>query len=234
MRLPALALCLLASVAAAQPAPEALLAAWADGQAAADVGTVVLAERVDRVIEGPRGGVEVALSGTVRYPRDGRPERDVETVTVDGREATGERGGAVRRRLGRAFGPAGRDVAAPPPLPLGALARLAPDGPARADRVGDVEAWRVALRPARGRGRRVEAWFSRTADPRLLRTRTEARRRGARLVRETDYARGGGLDLPAEVRATATVRQRRRLRDYVVTVRSRARYRAVRVERGGR
>ena len=236
---PALVLCLLASGAVAQPAPEALVAAWVAGQerAARDVDAVVLAERVEREVEGPRGAMTVAFAGTVRYARGARPERAVEDVTVDGREASPERGGAVRERLGRAFGPAGRDLAAPPPLPLVVLARAEPDGPAVADRVGAEAAWRVALRPApdgRAARRRVEAWFSQSPAPRLLRTRTETRHRGARLVRETAYGRDGGLDLPREVRTTATVRQRRRLRDYVVTVRSVGGYRAVRAERGGR
>ena len=234
---PALVLCLLGSGAVAQPAPGALVAAWAEGQggAARDVEAVVLTERVEREVEGPRRAMGVTFAGTVRYARGGRPERTVDAVTVDGRDASAEWGGAVRERLGQAFGPAGRDLAAPPPLPLAVLARAEPDGPAVADRVDGEAAWRVRLRPARReRGGRVEAWFSRADAPRLLRTRAERRHRGARLVREVDYARTAGLDLPRDVRTTATVRQRRRLRDYVVTVRSAGRYRVVRAERGGR
>ena len=221
---------------AAQPSPDALVAAWAEGQGAAarDAGAVVLAERVEREVEGPRGRMRVGHDGAVRYAPGARPERTVGEVTVNGRTLPAERGRAARRRLGRAFGPAGRALAAPPPLPLAVLAGAEPDGPAVAGRVDAGSAWRVRFRGARG-GLRVEAWFSRSAaPPRLLRTRTESRHRGARVVREVDYARDGGLDVPRDVRTTATVRQRRRLRDYVVTVRSEGRYERQAAGPGGR
>ena len=222
---------------AAQPAPDALVAAWAEGQSAAarDVGAVVLAERVEREVDGPRGRMRVGHDGTVRYAPGARPERAVDGVTVDGRALPADRGGAARRRLGRAFGPAGRVVAAPPPPALEALTGARPHGPTEADRVGAEAAWRVVLRAGPdARPRHVEAWFSRSAAGRLLRTRTESRHRGGRVVREVDYARAAGLDVPRDVRTVATVRQRRRLRDYVVTVRSEGRYRLLAVERAGR
>lgn len=226
-------LCLLGSSAASQPAPQALLSAWAEDQQDAfrGVESVTLAEQVAHAVEGPRGATEVVFRGTIRYARGAQPERDVESVAVDGRTEDRERGGRARRRLGRAFGPAGRELAAPPPLPLPALASAEAAGTATADRVDGEDAWRLAL--GGRRGRRAEVWFSRsrTAPPRLLRTRTETRHRGARVVRETDYARSGSLDLPREVRTEATVRQRRRLRDYVVTVRSVGRYRPAPPER---
>jgi hypothetical protein len=238
MRLALLALLVpLAAVASAAqsaaqdlPDAQAVLDAWAADwrRAAAEVESVEMDETLERVLEGPRRPFDVTAEGSVRYRRGAGPERTTRRVTVNGREVDPERAG---RRLGRAFGPAGREVAGPPPPP-NALLRRVERAEIEEDRARGRPAWRVTFRPAVGPADRVTAWFTRSERaPRLLRLRAEGRRPGGSAFREVDYVRVDGLDLPLAARAEATVRQRRRLREYVVTLRASARYTGHRVVR---
>ena len=210
-------LLLLAAAAHAQPAPDALLDAWrADWRrAASGVEAVTARESSAWTVEGPRGRTRVEARGTLRYD-GGRPERSLDEVRVDGRRVSADRGRGQGRRWERAFGPAGREVHAPPALPGVALARADARGIAE-DRIGGTPAWRVDLDTPLDEAR---VWFTRSASsPRLLAARFEGRRpRGGRIVREVRYVRVEGLDVPAEARTTFTARQRRRLREYFVTL----------------
>ena len=221
--LPLLLAVLVAAPAAAQPDARALLDGWLRDwrRAAADVDAVVMRERTDWTVDGPRGRTVVEGEATVRYTRGGPPERDVERVRVDGREVAPDRGRRSGRRWQRAFGPAGREVHAPPPLPGPLLAQARPLR-VEADRFGGVAAWRVTLDVPTDR---TDAWFTRGAQPRLLAMRFEGPRpRGGRIAREVRYTRVGGLDVPAASETTFTARQRRRLREYYVTLSAEARY----------
>ena len=211
----ALLLLTLAASAQAQPTAPSVVDAWRAGWARAerDVEGVEIRERSAHDFRGPRGGREVEIEATVRYVPGERPQRLVRRVEVGGREVDRRRGPDSGRRFRRAFGRAGRFVTQPPPLPHRLLgAAVASD--LEEARFDDADAWRVTLDTERGVS---TAWFTRSArDPRLLAVRTE--RDGGRVTREVRYVRVEGLDLPASVRASATVRQRRRLRDYVVTL----------------
>ena len=199
----------------AQVSAGELVDAWRSGWQQADTGAPIEAdERSVRTVEGPRGTVQVEVDGRVLYPAAGPPVRTTERLRADGRDL-GRADARHRRRIGRAFGPAGRGAAAPALRPdqLLAGARASDLAPAWVD---ETPAWRVTLTGERGES---QAWFTRSARaPRLLAVRTERGRGRSRLVREVRYVRVDGLDLPSEVRARATVRQRRRLRDYVVTL----------------
>ena len=227
-------LVLLAVPAAAQPSGRALLDAWLDGwdRASRDVEAVELDERSVRTVDGPRGEVVVEIDAGLRYTPGDRPRRDVRRVRVDGREVEPERGPRQGRRLGRAFGRAGREVSAPPPPPHVVLAGAEPVG-VEPDRYDGRPAWRVAFQ-TRG-GDDGAAWFTRSETaPRLLGVRVEGRRpRDGRIAREVRYTRVGGLDVPASSEAALTVRQRRRLRDYGVRVTASATYSGWRVRRAG-
>ncbi|MGB3543400.1 MAG: hypothetical protein WBA11_10800, partial [Rubrivirga sp.] len=87
--------------------------------------------------------------------------------------------------------------------------------------VGSVRAWRVDLEVETRRGTdRAQAWFAQS-DGRLLRLQTDGDRpRGGRIERDARYTRVAGIDLPSSYTAEFTVRQRRRLRQYVVTLTS--------------
>lgn len=220
MRL-ALALLLVAAPALAQPPPASVVDAWrADWRRAArGVAGVDAREAAEWTIDGPRGRTLVEADGRIRYAR-GRPERDLDRVRVNGLEVPADRGRGQGQRWQRAFGPAGREVHAPPLLPIVLLGSAEPDR-IEADREGGVAAWRVRFDAPMGR---AEAWFARSGD-RLLRSRVEGERpRGGRFVRDVRYARVDGLDLPVRAETTFTVRQRRRLRDYLVTLRADATY----------
>ena len=232
-----LALPALALPAAAQPDPDALLSAWARAQAAVG-GVVVLDETLVRRVEGPRGAVRVETESTVRLEAGARPRRTVGHALLDGERISAERAEDFGRRMGRAFGPGGREVAGAPAAAVFFLRRARATGIA-ADRLDGDRVWRVDLRPPppRGdrprRGRRGDrrrppadrftAWFS--ADgARLLGLRVEGRRRGGRIAREVRYQRVDGLDVPRTASAEAMLRQRRRLRDYAVELSSEATY----------
>lgn len=220
--------CLLATAAAAQPSGDAVLEAWAEGWASAARGVTVVEfdESMERTFEGPRGETVVAIDARIGYTRDLRPDRSVRRVRVNGTEVDAAREPRHRRRLERAFGDAGREVSSPPALPVVALRRARALG-LEDDRVDGVAAWRVRLDAPEASGvDRAEAWFSRSRSPQLLRLRLEGRRpRGGRIVRDVRYVRVEGLDLPAETRTTFTTRQRRRLRDYVVSLTATSRFR---------
>lgn len=222
----------LAAPAAAQPSPDALVSAWlADWRRSGEgVTAIEAAETLEREVNGPRGRLVVEVEGRIGYARGARPERRAERVFVNGREADPRRLEQHRRRVGRAFGAGGAE-ADQPPRPPGELLAAAEPVAVEEDPVDGRPAWRVTLRPEGGG--RLEAWFAPpTSAPRLLRTRHEqGLRRGGRVVREAEYARVGGLDLPATTRATVTVRQRRRLRDYAVTFSTAGRYSDYRVTR---
>ena len=210
-------LLLLASTARAQPTPDAVLDAWrADWRrAAASVDAVTAREASEWTVDGPRGRTRVEAEGTLRYDGDGPPVRQLRSVRVDGRDVDSDRGRFQGRRWERAFGPAGREVHAPPGLP-GPVLAYAEGRAIAADRVGGEPAWRVEITTPLDR---AEAWFTRADRPRLLALRVEGQRpRGGQIVREVRYTRVGGLDVPAEARTTFTARQRRRLREYFVTL----------------
>ncbi|PAP77628.1 hypothetical protein [Rubrivirga marina] len=222
MRIALVLLVLAAAPAVAQPSATSVVEAWrtdwrrsAQGLAGIDV-----REEAEWTIDGPRGRTVVEADGRIRYSR-GIPERDLDRVLVNGREVPADRGRGQGQRWQRAFGPAGREVHAPPLLPLALLGTAEPDR-IEADREAGVAAWRVGFDSPAGR---AEAWFTRSGAPHLLRVRTEGERpRGGRFMRDVRYARVRGLDLPVRAEATFTVRQRRRLRDYLVTLRADATY----------
>jgi hypothetical protein len=207
---------LIAAPVAAQPSAGAVLDAWRAGwdRASARVSSVTARERSEWTVDGPRGRTVVEGEGLVRFDSE-PPERSIDRVRVDGQMVDPERGPGQGRRWQRAFGPAGREVHTPPGLPDRVLARVRPTSIAP-DRVDGVAAWRVAFdSPAD----RAEAWFTRSASPRLIAMRVEGSRpRGGRIVREIRYVRVGGLDVPAQSRTTFSSRQRRRLREYLVTL----------------
>jgi len=222
MRLALALLLLVAAPALAQPSASSVVEAWrADWrQAAQGVAGIDAREEAEWTIDGPRGRTVVEADGRIRYTR-GRPERDLDRVRVNGRDVPPDRGRGQGQRWQRAFGPAGREVHAPPPLPVALLGSAEPDR-VEADREGGVAAWRVAFDARVGR---AEAWFTRSGAPRLLRLRVEGDRpRGGRFTHDVRYARVRGLDLPARSQTTFTVRQRRRLRNYLVTLRADATY----------
>ncbi len=213
----ALALLLLLPAAAlAQPRAQAVVDAWRAGwdQAEPSAGGVEMTERSTHTFEGPRGGRQVEIEAALRYRAGQRPERHVRRVRVEGQDVRPERGHHSHRRLERAFGRSGRMATRPPPLPHRMM------GQAQARDLQEAQyqgrsAWRVTLETERGESL---AWFTRSArSPQLLAIRTE--RDGRRVVREIRYTRVRGLDLPASVDASVTARQRRRLRDYTVSLR---------------
>lgn len=224
---------LVAAPALAQRPPDAqaLLDGWAAHwrRAARGAEAIEADERLSREVDGPRGRVTIETDAGVRYDRAGAPRRDVRRLRVDGRDLTPDDRRA-QGRLRRAFGPAAEELVAPPALPGLAFADAEAAGIA-ADRLGGRAAWRVDLRLVRGLDR-ATAWFSQGAEPRLLRVRLDGERpRGGRYERTVDYARVDGLDLAAATEATVTLRQRRRLREYVVVLSSEGRYAGYRVTR---
>lgn len=228
-----LLLLLAAAPASGQRAPDAqaLLDAWAEGwrRASRSVETVEATERLARDVDGPRGRVTIETDADLLYRRGAPPERDVRRTRVNGRDRP-PRDRRLEDRLGRAVGPAGRDLGAVPRLP-GVLLADADALGIEADRLGGTPAWRVDLAPRRGPDR-ASAWFSRDRVPRLLRLRLDGERpRGGRYERTVDYARIDGLDLAVETDTRVTVRQRRRLRQYVVVLTSRGQYGDYRVGR---
>ena len=236
----ALLLAALSAPLAAQPSAEALAERWlADWRrAAASVTAIEVDERAERTLDGARRTTRVATDASVRYARGERADREVRSVRVDGREVDPERGPRLGRRLGRAFGPGGREIAAAVRLPGPLLARAGALS-VEPDRLGGQAVWRVALRlppppraPLDARADRGTAWFTRGESPRLLRLRVEGERpRGGRLTRDVRYVRVDGLDLPARAEVELTVRQRRRLRDYVVRLSAETTYSGHRVRR---
>ncbi len=190
-----------------------------------------MVETVVREMEGPRRTAEVAGAGRIVYAPGERPRRIPEQATFNGRPIDPGRLSDQGDRIDRAFGPGGRELAGPPSLPF-FLLRDAEALRLRPDRVDGLPAWRVDLRLARGPDRGV-AWFTRSArEPRLLRLRIEgARPPNGRIIRDLRFIRVDGLDLPLETQTELTVRQRRRLRNYVVTVTAVGRYADHRVTR---
>ena len=220
-------------IVAAQPSPEAVVAAWqrTTGDAARAVRTVTLSETITQRVDGPRTAVTVETRGTLTYSGRRRPERVVREATVDGQPVPPARVAELGRRLGRG---AGTDDATRPPHLLPPVLEHGVPVRLELDTVDGRAAWRVALRmppggPHRRRGPppedRAEAWFSRSASaPHLLRLRVEGERAGGAFVRTVDFRRTDGLDLPAAMSASAEVRQRRRLRVYATGVAAEARY----------
>lgn len=220
MRLVTLLLLLSAS-AQAQPRAQAVVDAWRTEweRAERSVTGFEMAERSTHTFEGPRGGRQVEIDADLVYRVGERPERRIRRVEVEGEQVDRQRGPDSRRRLHRTFGRDGRLVTQPPPPPHRLMARA--DARALlAVRFEGADAWQITLETERGES---TAWFTRSArSPRLLALRTE--RDGGRVAREIRYTRVQGLDLPASVEASVTARQRRRLRDYVVTLRVRSRF----------
>ena len=233
-------LLLLAVPAAAQPSAEALVASWLRAQAAADR-ALALDETLERRIEGPRYSVRVETDGRVAHAPGARPRRVAQRGTVNGEPLSGEELAELDDRLAHAFGPGGRELGQPQPLPHRLLERAEVRSVAPAELDG-TPAWRVALHldvptPRRHRERRrgrpappppspdaLTAWFSRDG-ARLLRLRVEGQRLGGALTRDSRFQRTGGLDVPTSVSARAELRQRRRLRSYAVEITSAASYR---------
>lgn len=229
LALPRLALlfALVATAASAQPSGADLLADWRTGwdRASAEVDAVEMRETLDRTVDGPRGDIEARTEGRLEYPLDGPPRRDIRRAELDGRRL-----GAVARqrfenRTRRAFGPAGGLLLRPAPLPGRFLSGARAEGRVTRSTVDGRPAWRVRIRGA-GVDADVTAWFTREDTPHLLRLRVEqSLPERARAVFEADYREVDGLDVPTTLRTTVTLRQRRRLRDYVVSLRARGTYR---------
>ncbi|MEM6289408.1 MAG: hypothetical protein AAF845_19880 [Bacteroidota bacterium] len=230
-RLPVLIALLVAAPSAAQRAPsaQALLDVWASDwrRAARTVASIEADERLTRSLDGRRGRLVIETESDIRFDRAGGAVRDVRRLRVNGRQRDpADR--RVRDRFERAFGPAGREIAAPPLLPGLAFADAEAVGIA-ADRLGDTAAWRVSIRVG-DRLDRMTAWFSQGAVPRLLRMRTEGDRpRGGRYARTVAYDRIGGLDLAVSTETETTIRQRRRLRSYAVVLTASGAYRDIRI-----
>lgn len=210
-------LLLLLSVSAqAQPRAEAVVDAWRANweRAERSMSGFTMSERSTHTFEGPRGGRDVEMEAALTYRSGERPQRRVHRVEVGGQEVDPQRDPDSRRRLHRTFGRSGRAVTQPPPLPD----RLMAQADARdliPVRYQGSNAWQITLETERGES---TAWFTRSArSPRLLAVRTE--RDEGRVEREIRYTRVQGLDLPASVTASVTAQQRRRLREYVVTLR---------------
>ena len=244
VRLACVLLLALASGAAAQPAPDVLVDTWRAAwlAAARPVARVEADETLSRRIVGPREALTLDVRSDVAYDvrRPGaRSERRVRSATLDGTPVSPERVAELDRRFGRAFGSGPAEAADalvlfPPPLERGVPVALALDA------LDGRPAWRVDLRmppprgpgPRRGAARRgppppdrAEAWFTRSAgDPRLLRVRVAGGGPGASVERTVEYERTDGLDVPAAMRTTIELRQRRRLRRYVTTIETTARY----------
>ena len=219
----------LAAPLAAQPSADAIVDAWlADlRRASAGDGRIEADEAAVWTVDGPRRLLEVEADGVLIWG-DARPEREVDRLLVDGQRVDARRAGAAVDRWQRAFGPASREVLRPQSLPGRLLARGEPVESA-ADVYEGQRAWRVTF------GRGGHAWFTRSAaSPRLLAVRLEGEREGGRdgrqrgesgrLVREVRYVRVRGMDLPASAETRFTVRQRRRLREYFVTLTATAGY----------
>ncbi|WP_412063638.1 hypothetical protein [Rubrivirga sp. IMCC45206] len=223
-------LLLLAAPLAAQPSADAIVEAWlADWRLVArGVDRIEADESAVWTVDGPRGVLEVEADGVLIWGQ-GRPERAVDRLVVDGERVDARRAGAAGDRWQRAFGPASREVLRPPGLPGRLISRGEPVEAAN-DTYAGQPAWRVTF------GRGGQAWFTRSAaSPRLLAIRIEGEREGrggrrgrggesGRLVREVRYVRVRGLDLPASADTQFTIRQRRRLREYFVTLTASAGY----------
>lgn len=215
------------------PSGASVLAAWQAewDRAASGVSAVEVRETLDRTVDGPRGDIEMRTMGRLRYDARGDVDREVAAARLDGRPA----GPVARRRFesrtDRAFGPAADLLRRPPPLAGPFVATLDAQGPARAVRLSGRSAWRVTARTPRFDGP-VTLWLTRDDAPRLIRIRAEQSLPGrGRAVFLADYHRVGGLDLAESLRTTVTVRQRRRLRDYEVSLHARGTYRSPRAVR---
>lgn len=227
----ALLLLFLGPLAAAQTSGDEVLSRWRDrwADAARGVEAVVVRETLDRTVDGPRGEIEMRTESTLTYSRDGATDRDVDRALLDGRPI----GPLARRRFesrtDRAFGSGSDALLRPALLPGVLLANASASGSASAASLDGRPALRVPVRLPSARG---IAWFSRDDSPRLLRLRVTSTLPGrARAVTEANYRPVGGLDVPTDLRTTVTLRQRRRLREYVVTLHARGTYRAPRIVR---
>lgn len=232
---PLFALLLLATVSAQAQDGRRVLEAWQrDARTAfADVAAVTLNEQVVQIIEGPREPLRLETRGLLRLAPDARPDREVAEAQMGGRPVDPARVSFLARRLGRAFGPAGAEAARPAPLP-GLLLRSVQPTDVDADRIDGQPAWRVTFVRSDGRATegRGQAWFSRDASaPRLLRLELGADRVDGSVRRTIEYERVAGLDLPRTMRTVVTVRQRRRIRTYLVTLTADVSYRNARITR---
>lgn len=234
-----LAVLLVAAVAAQAQDGSAVLDAWRRSARAATAGVtaVTLDEDVVQVIEGPRDPMRLETRGSVRLAPDARPDRTVLEARVNGRPVEPARLPFLARRLGRAFGPAGGEAARPAPLP-DVLLRDAQATGLSAETLGGQTVWRVAFtRAGRGAdrddGRRSQgqAWFSRGATLRLLRLELGGEGPNGTVRRTIDYNLVAGLDVPTAMRTEVSVRQRRRIRTFLITLTAEATYRGARVER---
>ena len=237
----------------AQPAPEALVGTWrAAWHAAAGSAVRVEAdEALSRRIVGPHETLTLDVRSSLTFDarRPGEPaSRRVRSATLDGVPVSPERVAELDRRFGRAFGRGPAEAAHAPALFPPAIERGLPVALAL-DAVDGRPAWRVDLRLSRGPRRgdphrggpyrrgsrapeRAEAWFSRSAgDPRLLRVHVAGGGPGASFERTIEYERTGRLDVPVAMRTVVELRQRRRLRRYVTTIETTARYTRAVVER---
>lgn len=227
------ALPLAAPAEAQQRSGASVLTDWQSDwrRAASGVLAVQVEETLDRTVDGPRGDIDMRTQGRLRYGASGGVDRDVARAELDGRRAGPVAQRRFENRTDRAFGAASDLLRRPPPLAGPFLASATATGRARPVRLDGRDAWRVSVRTPRLDGP-VSLWFTRGDSPRLLRIRAEQSlaRRG-RAVFEADYRRVRGLDLAESLRTTVTIRQRRRLRDYEVSLRARGTYRAPRIVR---
>jgi hypothetical protein len=243
---PLLSLLVLASAAQAQPSAERLFYGWLDAQREATreaVGAgppvMTFTERAERRIDGLRGERVIETEAFVTWDGDGL-YHDVLRARVDGQELSPEDVDRLEDRLDEAHGPELRLLRRAPILSSRLFGGFAPTGPAkRVERDGQT-LWRVPVEPDEPRPERPRARLFFASDgagaPRLLAAelslapppspprRRPGRRRAPpppdiRVDIEAQFQRSpGGLDLAARQRVEAVVQQRRRLRQFSVSV----------------
>ena len=231
-----LLLSLTGAYAEAQPRPDAeeLLRTWLVGQRDASEGLdrVTFDERMRWTIDGPFGARETAVEARVAaVPRSPRElDRDVRSVTVDGRPLPPREWRPMARRTQEVLGPAGRIITSGMPPLARLLTQARPVGGVAADRVDAEPAWRLEAVPREPMPalERVTLWFSQS-DGRLLRSRSVIAPRQGGLVSTVDYERFEGIDLPADLSIEGTLQTRRRGRPYTVLFDLRAAYDAFRL-----
>lgn len=238
---PLLFLVLVLRPAAAQaPDAQALLQAWQSAWAAAEAGLaeVVLDEEMAYRMQGPRGPIELRTRGVVRLVPGTRPQRTLAGGDLNGTPLSAEDIATLEERFDRTGGPHAAHARRPPPLPGVLLARARAAGTPEPDRIGQRDAWRVALVFPGGEGhaeRRALAWFAQTAPgetPRLLRTRFEVRVPDeGEVVFVTLFRPVEGIDLPSATRREMTLQQRRRLRHFTISMETEGRYRVTQIAR---
>lgn len=234
-----LLLFLLASAVQAQPSAERLFYGWLDAQREAArerVGTgavVTFTERAERRFDGLRGERVIETESFVTWNGDGL-YHDVLRARVDGQELPPEDVDILEDRLDDAHGPELQLLRRAPILSVRLFGAFSPTGPAkRVERDGQT-LWRVPAEPDAPRPERPRAqlYFALSdGAPRLVEAELTLTppvpprgRRGppppdVRIDIEARFTRSpDGLDLASRQRVEAVVQQRRRLREFSVSV----------------